>query len=381
LPVISPTYFDYAAATPLDDDVRASMEPYLSDRFYNPSAQYQSAVDVRKAVDEARARVAHHFGAKQSEIIFTAGGTEADNLAIHGVMRRFPDTNLVVSAVEHEAVMEPAKQYNCRILPVKPDGRVDIAKLESLIDGRTVLVSVMLANNEVGTVQPVREIARLLQAIRKKRSRQDNPLPLYFHTDACQAAGLLDIHASRLGVDMMTINGGKIYGPKQSGALFVSSFVRLSPLIHGGGQERGLLSGTENVPGIIGLAAALDKVQEAKVEESKRLGGLQKLFYTELKMHIPQATVTGSTDQRLPNNVHVIIPGADNERLLYGLDSRGVQAATGSACSAADTEPSRVLTAMGVREDDARGSLRFSLGRFSTEDGVRSAVSALASLL
>jgi len=378
---MSPLYFDYAAATPLDPRVLAAMQPFFSDDFYNPSAQYQAAKNVRAALEDARAGVAHHMGAKPSEIIFTAGGTEADNLAIHGVMRQFPDSNLVVSAVEHEAVLEPAKLYPHRILPVKSDGQVDTAKLEELIDGRTVLVSVMLANNEIGTIQPLREVLAVLQKIRRKRSKQDNDLPLYLHTDACQAAAYLDLHVARLGVDLMTINAGKIYGPKQCGALYVRSAVRLKPLIDGGGQERGLRNGTENVANFVGLAKALELAQGRKDDETRRLATLQKLFYKLLEEKIPAAVVNGSKDKRLVNNVHFTVPGQDNERLLYALAEKGVQCATGSACSAASTEPSHVLKAIGFSNEAARSSLRFTFGMGTTEEGIRSAVDALAGVL
>ena len=378
---MSPLYFDYAAATPLAPEVLAAMQPFFSGEFYNPSAAYLAAKQVREALETARAGVASHLGAKPSEIIFTAGGTEADNLAIHGVMRQHPDTNLVISAIEHDAVLEPAKQYPHQLLPVTKDGRVDVSKLEKLINGRTVLVSVMLANNEIGTIQPLREVVAVLQKIRKKRSKQDNPLPLYLHTDACQAAAWLDLRVARLGVDLMTINAGKIYGPKQCAALFVGSRVRLSPLMHGGGQERGLRNGTENIANFVGLAKALNMVQAAKDSEGRRLAGLQKLFYKLLEEKIPHAVVNGAKDRRLVNNVHITIPGQDNERLLYALDEKGIQCATGSACSAASTDPSHVLKAIGLSDDDARSSLRFTFGKGTTEEAIRMLVDELVSVL
>jgi cysteine desulfurase len=370
-------YLDYAAATPMDEQVKAAMLPYFADQFYNPSATYLAAQAVRKEVDAARARIAHWFGARPSEVIFTAGGTEANNLAMHGVMRQFPDGNVVVSAIEHDAIVRPASQYSCRIAPVSEQGVVDVEKLISLVDDNTVLVSVMYANNEVGTIQPIRQIGQQIAAIRRERQKQGNPKPLYFHTDACQAAAYLDLHAARLGVDLMTINAGKIYGPKQCGALFVGAHVQLMPDIVGGGQERGLRSGTENVAGIVGLATALDLVQERRHDESERLQALQQLFLAELVQALPGVHINGSLKHRLPNNVHITIPGQDNERLLMQLDEAGIQCAAGSACSASNEEPSHVLRAMGISDELAQASLRITMGRQTDEAAVRATVVAL----
>ena len=355
-------YLDYAAATPLDSRVLAAMQPYLAEKFYNPSATYAQAREVRKDLELSRAGVAHWLGSRPSEVIFTAGGTEANNLAIHGVMRRFPDANIVVSAIEHDSVLEPARQYNCSEVSVQADGRLDLGDLERLIDDNTVLVSIGYANNELGTVQPIHDIARQLQTIRQRRK---NNLPLYFHTDACQAGNYLDLHVARLGVDMMTLNGGKLYGPKQSGALYLKAGIELEPLISGGGQERGLRSGTENVAASIGFATALDIAQTMRHDESERLKELQKQL-VEALLKIRGVSVNGSRRFRLPNNVHATFPGVDNERLLIQLEEQGILAAAGSACSASNDEPSHVLKAIGLSDSDARASLRFSLGRNTT---------------
>lgn len=370
-------YFDYAAATPMDDRVLAAMQSYFSERFFNPSATYLSATDVRKDLEEARARVAHWLGARPAEIIFTAGGTEANNLAIRGVMEYFPDGNIIVSAIEHESVLAPAHQYDCQEAAVGTDGIVTVPQLVKQINDNTVLVSIMYANNEVGTIQPIRQISQELANIRALRKQNGNERPLYLHTDAAQASPYLDLHAARLGVDLMTINGGKMYGPKGSGVLFVSRTVQLRPQVYGGGQERGLRSGTENVPGTIGLSIALELVQSRRHEEIDRLQKLQQLFFDLLEEKIPQATVNGSRKHRLPNNVHITIPGADNERLLVELEERGILAAAGSACSASNEEPSHVLRAMGLSDQEAQASLRFTMGRFTTEAQVRQAVEDL----
>jgi cysteine desulfurase len=371
-------YLDYAAATPMDERVLAAMRPYFSEKFFNPSATYLVAKDVAKDLAEARGRVAHWLGSRPSEIIFTAGGTEANNLAVQGIMQKFPDGNVVVSAVEHESVLAPAEKSNHKIAPVDKYGMIDVAKLAELIDEKTVLVSVMYANNEVGTIQPIREIAKVLEQVRTERRKAGSHLPLYFHTDAAQAAIYLDLHTARLGVDMMTVNGGKIYGPKQSGVLFVGAGTNLEPLILGGGQERGVRSGTENVAGAIGLSVALDLIQQNRHEESRRLQELQKYFFEQLETKIPQATINGSQKKRLPNNVHITIPGADNERLLMQLDEAGILAAAGSACSASNEEPSHVLRAMDLTDADAQASLRFTMGRGTTKADIDRTIQMLS---
>jgi cysteine desulfurase len=370
-------YLDYAAATPMDPDVYAAMQPYATERFFNPSATYLAAQSIHRDIEAARGRLAHWLGARSSEIVFTAGGTEANNLAIRGILEQFPDGNIVVSGIEHESVLATAQQYDCREAVVGSDGIVDVDALMQLIDDSTVLVSVMYANNEIGTVQPIRKIAAALQMVWEQRRAAGNTLPVYLHTDAAQAAPYLDLHAARLGVDLMTINAGKIYGPKQVGALYIASSVQVQPQVSGGGQERGLRSGTENVMGVIGLAAALDIVQERRHDEVHRLQQLQQLFFNELEQAIPGVVINGSRKMRLPNNVHITIPGADNERLIFQLDGAGILCAAGSACSADKGEPSHVLRAMGLSDAAARASLRFTTGRQTTEDDIRTTVEKL----
>jgi cysteine desulfurase len=374
-------YMDHAAATPMDQKVLTAMQPYFTEKFYNPSALYLAAKSVSKDISMARASIAGHLGTRPAEIIFTAGGTEANNLAVQGIMKNYPDGNIVVSAVEHESVLAPARKFNCKEAPVQPDGQIDLRALEKLIDDNTVLVSVMYTNNEIGTLQPIRQISNTLSELRKRRKNSGNDMPLYLHTDACQAAAYLDLHVSRLGVDLMTINGGKIYGPKQSGALYIRAGVKLEPQMLGGGQEFGVRSGTENVAGIIGLAAALDLVQSRRGEEVERLQKLQRIFIELLEEKLPDAQVNGSRKHRLPNNVHITLPGQDNERLIFALDEAGIQAAAGSACSAGNDEPSHVLCAIGKSDEYAQASLRFTMGFATTEADVRRAVDTLVLLV
>jgi cysteine desulfurase len=367
---VKSVYFDYAAATPIDPKVFSAMKPYLTVKFHNPSAVYLAAKATRQDLENARSDVAACLGAKPREVIFTAGATEANNLAIQGTMRHFPDGELLVSAIEHESVLEPAKLYRHRQLPVSRDGLVDLNKLKNLIGPKTVLVSVGLVNHELGVIQPLREIAKIL-----------NQSSILLHVDASQAPNYLDLQVSRLGVDLLSLNGGKIYGPKQSGVLYVKTGVKLEPLILGGGQEFNLRSGTENLAGAAGLAAALKLSQHKRQSEAKRVSGLRELFIKELNRVVPTAVVNGSLKQVSPHIVSVTFPGQDNERLVMELDEAGVQAATGSACSAANTEPSHVLRAIGLPVDRARSTLRFSFGRQTTEPDIRRAVKLLHSLL
>lgn len=377
--IMKTTYLDYAAATPLDKRVLRSMEPYFAGQFYNPSALYLPAKKVAKDIAEARGKIAKRLGIKSTEAVFTAGGTEANNLAVHGVMSRQNQTaNIVVSAIEHPSVLLPAEKYNLRLCPVDSNGIVDLSRLEKLIDDNTALVSIIYANNEVGTVQPLRQISNL---IKDKRRQRPGELPLYFHTDAAQAANYLSLNVSGLGVDMMSINGGKIYGPKASGLLFVKTGVGLSPIIQGGGQEQAIRSGTENVPAIIGLSTALDIAQDQYKDQFAAQQKLQNLFIKTLNQKLPQAIINGSTKHRLPNNIHVSIPNNDNERLIMQLDGMGILCAAGSACSASKDEPSHVLRAMGISDQQSRSSLRFSLGRPTTAADIRRTVDCLCRII
>lgn len=376
-----PIYLDHAATTPVDPAVVAVMQPYFTDIPYNPSAQYESARAVRRALSDARALIASYFGARPSELVFTAGGTEANNIAIHGVMQQFPDAHIVVSSVEHDSVLLPAERYSNSQVAVKEDGTVDVADLQRVITDQTVLVSIQYANNEVGTVQPIKDIAQVLDRAKEQRAQEGNELPLYFHVDACQAPVYLDIHVSRLGADLMTINGSKLYGPKQIGCLFVSSGVILESLMQGGGQERGLRSGTENVAAIIGFAKALQLAQDDRQQESARLQELQGHFIRQLQEKLPHVIINGSKKHRLANNMHITVPGYDNETLMMQLDDRGILCAVGSACSASNEEPSHVLRAMGLSEADAQSSLRFTTGHSTTQSDIDYVIECLQQLI
>lgn len=373
-------YLDYAAATPLDSSVAEVMQPYLSELFYNPSSIYLAGKAVNADIKSARESIAKIIGAKPSEVIFTAGATEANNLAIQGAMQQFPGKTVLISAIEHDSVLKPAQRYAHTIIAVNSQGLVSTQELKQKITDETVLISMIYANNEIGVVQPIRDISRVVADIRTDRLKRGIKTPLYLHIDAAQAANYLDIHVSKLGVDMMSINGGKIYGPKQTGFLYLKTGIQLQAQILGGGQERGLRSGTENVAGIIGLSQALQVVSARKKSESKRLQELQQLFIYELQQLLPKATINGSLKKRLPNNVHITIPGIDNERIMMELDERGIICATGSACSASSDEPSHVLKAIGLSDDDARSSLRLTMGYKTTLEQLKQTLETLKSI-
>lgn len=378
-------YLDYAAASPVSELVIGAMMPFFTDNFYNPSALYLSAQSVSRSVAEARSMVARELGCKTSEVLFVAGGTESDNLAINGVMQRFKGKNLVISAIEHPAVSKPAEQYDCKYAAVNKFGQVDIDQLVSLIDDDTVLVSVMYVNNEIGSIQPIREIAKVIKGINLKRQlkAEDNnrqALPLYLHTDACQAPNYLPVLVNSLGVDLLTLNGGKIYGPKQSGVLFVRSGIELSPQVLGGGQERNYRSGTENVPAIIGFAKALEEAAKIRESEQERLTTIRDEFISNLSKTIPEAKINGSLNHRVANNIHITFESTDNERLMMELDQAGFMVATGSACSASSDEPSEVLRAVGLSDEEARSSIRISMGRQTTSEDMQGLLKELERL-
>ncbi len=362
-----------------DEAIKAT-QPYLNERFFNPSAVYQAAREVRKDVEAFRGTVADVLGAKDQEIIFTAGGTEANNLAIAGVMSQFPDGDIVISAIEHESVLETAKQFKYQIIPVDKNGILDLEAVKSRITPHTVLVSVMYANNEIGTIQPIKQLTELVKTVRTQRLDSGNKMPLYIHTDACQAANYLDLSVSRLGVDLMTLNGGKIYAMKQSGCLYVRSGVPLKSLIHGGGQEDGLRSGTENVAALASFATMLQNVQAIRKTEAKRVAKLRDTLFATLSQNIKGVTLNGHKIKRLPNNLNIIIPGADGERLLMELDEAGLMVATGSACTASSDEPSHVLLACGFSSDQASSSLRITLGAPTTETEILRAAEIINSV-
>lgn len=355
-------YLDHAAATPLDERVLAEMVPFFTDSFYNPSSPYAPAISVRRAYEAAKARIGACIGAKGDEIIITAGATESINLAFTACQG-----HVVTSPIEHHAVIEAAKRHDTTYVTVRPDGTIEPKAVARAIRPDTELVSIALANHEIGTVQHIRDIAEIVRIERRRRQDSGETAPIYLHTDASQGAGQIDINVARLGVDMMTLNAGKMYGPKQVGLLWTASHVRLSPLIVGGGQERGLRSGTENVAGTIGFARALELVSEHRNSEVKRLSALRDELQRRLLGTFPDAIISGAPKHRLPGHLHISFPGIDAERVVFGLETRGVLVATGSACAANKGTRSHVLVALGMDARTADGSLRLTLGRLNDE--------------
>jgi cysteine desulfurase len=368
-------YLDHAAATPLDPRVAKAMSPYL-DKFYaNPSSLHSAGQATNKAVMQARKTIAGLINGHADEIIFTSGGTESDNLAIFGVVDacRKSQTvpHVVTTAIEHHAVLEPLMHLQkigaieLTVVAPQKDGIVKVEDVMKAITQKTVLVSVMYANNEVGTIQPVGDIGR---AILKWRKENNSVYP-YLHSDACQAAGYLDLNVERLHVDLLTLNSGKIYGPKGTGLLFVRRGTKLAPVMRGGGQERSLRSGTENVPGIVGLAKALELAQKIREKESKRLTLLRDRLIDGL-LCIPKSRLNGNADKRLPNNVNISFLDIEGEAAMLYLDAKGIACSTGSACASTSLDPSHVILALGMSYEAAHGSLRFSLGHSTVKADV-----------
>lgn len=364
----TPIYLDYAAATPLDERVFAVMQPYFTEQFYNPSAAYEAGRQVRVALDEARHQLAQELGGKRDEIILTAGATESVNLAFRGILT--DGDHVVVGATEHPAVRAIASQYDHAEAQSDEKGIVTPEAVRQAITDQTKLVSVTAADSELGTIQPISKIADIIGQIRRDRRARGVTQPLYLHSDASQAAGVIDLHVSRLGVDLLTLNAAKCYGPKQVGLLWAASEVSLRPLIYGGGQERGLRSGTENVAGIVGFAKALQLAQKHRHTESDRIRFLRNVLQDDLQAALPELVVNGSTKKRLPGHLNVSLDGLDAERVVFHLDTKGVQVATGAACAANKGTRSAVLEAVGMSAALADGSLRFSLGRHTTSEDI-----------
>lgn len=369
-------YLDHAAATPLDERVFRVMEPYFSEKFYNPSASYTAARDVRQALEDARHRLAIAIGAKKDEVILTAGATESVNLAVHGLLSH--GGHAVIGATEHQAVTQAVAPYPHSVAVADPKGIITPEAVTAAVNDETVLVSVTAADSELGTVQSLQKIANALETVRANRRSRGIKAPLYLHSDASQAAGVLDLHVARLGVDMLTLNAAKCYGPKQVGLLWLRSSIQLEPIVRGGGQERGLRAGTEYVAGAVGFAVALENAQAERHDESRRLSVLRDALQKGLIAELPELVVNGHTKRRLPGHLHVSLDGLDAERVIFRLDEEGILAATGAACAANKNTRSSVLEAIGLADSLSDGSLRFTLGKLVDEDMVTRATPVIA---
>lgn len=377
-------YLDHAATTPVDPWVFKAMTPFFSDVFANPSSFHTAGMRAKNAVADARASVARILHCREEEIVFTSGGTEANNLAAIGIPRahKTKGKHVITTSVEHHSVLETLLHHrktgeiDLTVLPVDRNGSVSVEDFENALRPDTVLVSVMTANNEIGTIEPVADIGR---AILKWRKTQGSPYP-YFHTDACQASGVLDLDVEKLHVDLMTLNASKIYGPKGIGMLYVRRGVKLEPLIFGGGQERNLRSGTENVPGIVGFATALVLAQSEKEQENERLTDLRDRLIEGL-LAIPKTRLNGHPTKRLPNNVNVSFLDIEGEAAVLYLDAEGIFVSTGSACASTSLDPSHVILATGLSYEAAHGSLRFTLGRRTTPKDVERVIKVMPGIV
>jgi len=374
-------YLDNAATTPVRPEVKKIMDEFQSKYFGNPSAIYFEGRQAKTALENGRNSIAKTLGAKPQEIVFTNGGTESINLAIFGISRQykklFKKPRLITSQIEHPAVLEAAKQlakegFEIIYLPVDKFGVVKTDKLKKSLNPQTILVSIMYANNEIGTIEPIQKIGEIIREFRKKNldlGFDGKTAPPFFHVDACQAAGFLEIQPEKLGVDLMSLNGSKIYGPKASGLLYVKNGIQLEPLIFGGGQEKNLRSGTENVASWIGLAKTLELAQKEKGSETKRLTPLRDYLIKNI-LKIPKTFLNGHPKNRLPNNVNVTILDVEGEAMVLQLDKYGVSASTGSACHSKILKPSHVLRAIGLKPEVIHGSLRLTLGQTTTKKNV-----------
>ena len=360
-------YLDYAATTPTHPKVVEAMQPYFSERFGNPSSIHSFGQEAKAAIEKAREKVAGLIGTRPEEIIFTSGGTEADNFALEGIAfaNEKKGNHIIISSIEHHAVTEcceflKKRGFQITCLPVNKDGLVDPEEVRKAIIDKTILVSIMHANNEIGTIEPIAEISKIV----KEKG-------IYFHADAVQTAGHLPVNVDKLGVGLLSMSAHKLYGPKGVGALYIRKGTRMVSFLHGGGQENNCRASTENVPGIVGFGVAAElALEDVNNGESRKLIPLRDKLIKGILEKIPDSQLNGHPALRLPNNVNVSIKYVEGEAMLLNLDLEGIAASTGSACSSGSLEPSRALMAIGLSHELAHGSLRFTLGRLTTEEEI-----------
>ena len=370
-------YLDYCSTTPVHPSVRDKMLRVLDADFGNPSSMHWAGKDSRQLIDQSRADVASGIGCQPSEIVFTSGATEADNLALFGILRLFPsnEAHLITSAIEHHAVLHAAHRleqdgYSVTYLPVDEHGLVNPEDVRRAIRPETKLISIMYVNNEVGSVQPIAEIGKI--------AHEHN---IRFHTDAVQAVGLFDVNVDDLNVDTLSLSAHKIYGPKGIGALYLRAGLELAPMILGGPQEHSLRAGTENVPGIVGLGAAMNHVRQHRAEERVRIMELRKSLIDRLRAQAPEVIVNGLEEATAPHILSISFVGADAEMMLIRLDGEGIAVSLGSACNSKSIEPSHVLTAMKLPQEQIDSTLRFSLGMPTTKDEIDVLLDVITSVL
>ena len=370
-------YLDYAATTPTHPEVMRTMLPYFTDAFGNPSSIHSYGQEAKGSIEEARIKITGLIGARDEELVFTSGGTEADNFALKGIAyaNESKGNHIITSSVEHHAVMETCgflerRGFRITCLPVDEYGLVNLNDVRKAITDKTILVSVMHANNEMGTIEPIAEIDKIAKEA-----------GVCFHTDAVQTAGHIPMNVDELGVDLLSMSAHKFYGPKGVGALYIRKGTKLTPFIHGGEQERRRRASTENVPGIVGFGKAAELAQQEMSEEAERLTCLRDRLVKGLLERIDNTHLNGHPIMRLPNNVNVSVAFVEGESMLLNLDLEGICASTGSACSSSSLEPSHTLLSMGLSHEQAHGSLRFSLGKWTTEEEVERVLDVLPSIV
>lgn len=370
-------YFDHAATTPTRKEVLDAMMPYFMENYGNPSSIYELASENKKAVDKAREQVANAIGARDNEIYFTSGGTEADNWALKGIAEayRSKGNHIITSCIEHHAVLHTCEYlskngYEVTYLPVDENGMVRLEDLRKAIKDTTILITIMFANNEIGTVQPIKEIGEI--------AKEHN---IIFHTDAVQAVGHVPIDVKEMNIDMLSLSGHKLYGPKGIGALYVKKGIRLKAFIHGGAQEKGRRAGTENVPGIVGLGKAIEIIEANREEESEREAKLRDYLIDNILEKVPYCKLNGHRTSRLPNNANFSFQFIEGESLLIMLDMKGICASSGSACTSGSLDPSHVLLGIGLPHEIAHGSLRITLGEKSTKQDIDYLIEMIISIV
>lgn len=376
-------YLDHAATTPMDGSVFSAMETVYKNNYFNPGGLYKEAVVTDKIVSDSRKSVAKLLGTNSDHVIFTRGGTESNNMAIMGVLAKHEHPHVITSEIEHPAVLETLKDFEVKkqielsIIPVDEQGIVIVDEIKKALRPETVLVSIMYVNNEIGTIQPIKEITKLVRWYKKQNELKTYPL---VHVDAIQATNYLDINVERLGVDLMSLSGSKIYGPKSSGILYIRNKGLVSPVFHGGSQEFGLRAGTEDVAPIVGFTKALEITRSIAESENTRLLDLQKYFFAELEKNIPKIKINGSLTDRVCNNINISIPGMSSERLVIELDAQGISASSKSACREQDDEESYVIAAL-RKDRSVHGSIRFTMGRATTKNDVSKTIKILAKIV
>lgn len=370
-------YLDNAATTAVAPEVLEAMLPYFTEVYGNPSSIHATGRTAHKAVDQARRQVAAAIGAQPQEIYFTAGGSESDNWAIKGtaLAQQRKGNHIITSAIEHHAVLHTCAWlekhgFEVTYLPVDEFGRVNPEDVEKAITDKTILISIMTANNEIGTIQPIREIGAIARAHK-----------ILFHTDAVQAVGAIPVNVDEMNVDMLSMSGHKFHGPKGIGALYIRKGVRIDTLIHGGAQERGLRAGTENLPGIVGIGRAIELATANLAENARRITALRDKLMDGILERIPDARINGHRTQRLPNNCNVSIRYIEGEAMLLRLDLAGIAASSGSACTSGSLDPSHVLLAIGLPHEIAHGSLRLTLGADTTEKDIDAVLDTLPGIV